>query len=111
MMVWLRTNVTLQNILIALTLASTLVLNSARWMKTLGENDRADADQRVELTRKVDDLSTRVSALERSNYQLFDVIAREFPRRSELDPRLKAIEDKLAEQNMMFRRYLESYRR
>ena len=105
------------NGLLALLLLSTLTLNAMVWTGA-GPVGRAhgrqlqDASANVDqLSRTVADLSATVAQLQAANEQLMQAAVRGTSRPGDLEPRLRAIEGSLVEQGMMFRRYLEQYRR
>ena len=61
--------------------------------------------------RRTGDLSTTVAQLQASKDQLMQAARRGPTKQADLEPRLRAIEGNLSELTMMFRRFLEQYRR
>ena len=74
-----------------------------------GRRLQESAAQVEQLTRTVGDLSKTVTQLQAANDLLVQTAMRGSPR--SLDSRLRAIQESVSEQNMMFRRYLAQYRR
>ena len=113
---WLKKEATVQNVLLVLTLAGILMLNRAQWLTADPggrERDRqlqaaSNVDQ---LMKTVTELSTTVAQLQAANDRLSQMAVQEPLRRADVEPTLRAIAARLEEQNMMFRRYLEQYRR
>lgn len=107
---WIKRQLTVHNLLMILVLVGTFTRTTAQ--SVMGViNSSQDLSREVQQQIAIDkDLSDRVASLERANLQLSDTVARDFPRRAELDPRLRAIENQLQEQTQMFRRFLENYR-
>lgn len=107
----------LQNVLLVLVLLSTLSLNVAGWTvwgraaRTGAEGLQGTTRNVEQLTRAVADLSATVAQLQAANDQLMQAAVRGGARPSDVEPRLRAIESNLTEQTMMFRRFLEQYRR
>lgn len=107
---WLREQLTVGNILVTATFIATLTLNTGRWVTGFNQENK-ERDRKIsETTVKISDLSvatqsltTRIEQLERSNLQMSERVAQDFPRRSELEPRLRAIEEQLAESNRLMR--------
>lgn len=108
---WLKKQATVQNILMVLVLIATLARNSSAWVMQVTNSSSRTADAVAELVSQTTALAGRVSALELDHASRNEIFAREFPRRAELEPRLKAIEDMGRENNLMLRRFLENYRR
>ena len=96
--------------------AATLALGVSWWRAggpSGGERGRRlheSAAQVEELTKTVGDLSKTVAQLQAANDLLVQTAMRGSPR-SQVDSRLRAIQQGVNEQNMMFRRYLAQYRR
>ncbi len=113
---WKRYREPQQLILLAV-LLSTVLLNVQHVMSGTGWN--RDRDQRLQessvhveqLTRTVAELSDAVERLQSANEQLVQTAMRGTPTSPSVDMRLRAIETQVAESNMLFRRYLEQYRR
>lgn len=115
---WFRRQLTIQNILMVLVLVSSLTKNTAGWVtglssvtsdntKAIAEIVKAQADERS----RQEAFDLRLRSLENYHLTLNDEIAKSFLRRSELEPRLKAMEDQITETNRLWRRFLENYRR
>ncbi len=111
MWTWLKKQLTLQTVLMLVLLFGSFSQRTGS--RVIGLFDVTDKNSQAisELVKVTRSLAERVEALERRNLSLNDVVAKEFPRRSELEPRLRAIEDGIKEQNMLLRRQQEQYRR
>lgn len=92
------------------TLASALK-GGTSFVLDLTTSSQAQAEAVTKLVAQVEKLTRRVEELETANLQRDQLIAETFPRRTELEPRFKAIEDMSRETNMMVRRLYENQRR
>ena len=109
---WARRELlSVQNLLSVATLLLLLWSKGWGWMAT----QEAAAKQIHEYAAKLDDLQSmfnaRLEALEQERYSLNDRVAVSFPRRSEIEPQLKALNEKVDDARMMTRQLLERYRR
>lgn len=107
---WLKKQVTVGNILMVLVLVVTMFRNSTAWVIDLTTSSGKTASAVSKLVEQTAKLEQRVDTIERDRLIQSEIIAREFPRRSELEPRLKAIEDSSRENNILLRRMLEGRR-
>lgn len=114
---WLTKNLTVTNAIVIATLIVTLVRSGGQFALQYSEQTRDQTRSTIQLgeavaklTLIVDALGARVTLSEHRQDRINDDIAKEFPRRSELEPRLKAIEEKVNETNMAVRRMNENSR-
>jgi hypothetical protein len=108
---WFKKQLSFQNILMVLTLVVVMLRSSTTWVLDVTESGGRLAVSVQRLVDQTDALAKRVDALERDRIGLESVMSNSFPRRSELEPRLTAIENMGKENNMMLRRFLETYPR
>ncbi len=112
----LKKLVVVHTALLAVTCAGTLGLGAAWW--AAGGSSGAERERRLQesaaqveqLTQTVGELSKTVAQIQSANELLVQTAIRGSSR-SDLEPRLRKIQEGVEEQNMMFRRYLAQYRR
>lgn len=103
---WLKKQVTLQNIVMTATLIITLILNTNLWIRKQTQAD-IDLTRRVAaLELQIENHEARMRMTERFQDQLDMFMAKDFPRRTELEPRLKSIDDRITELNELLKRLL-----
>jgi hypothetical protein len=116
----LKQNLSLQNVLSLIAIGAfvaNMVKGPSLFVYNLSQDNAKTSRTQSEiianvekLTIAVDGLSKRVELSERNWIVVNELVAKEFPRRSELEPRLKAIEDGVREMNMTVRRMNENSR-
>lgn len=100
----------LRNLLLIGTLVVTLASNGLQWVKGQGRNEQANIDALAQMSSKIDALAVKVQSLEDAKNDLKNAVGDETGQRKAMEPRIKAIEDKSNDTNMMVRRLLERYR-
>lgn len=108
---WLKKQLTFQNIVIVLTFVAVLFRSSTAWVLDVTASGGKTAAAVQRLVEQTDRLTTRIDALERDRLTEGVRVALEFPRKSEIEPRLVGIEKGIEELNRQQRRMMETYRR